>query len=242
MNGAARIKICGITSANDARLAIAYGAQFIGLIFAESSPRRLTLEQARAIVTAIDTARGGRQIKIVGVFQDQPIEFLNTAAEQFRLDLVQLHGSENHQYIAGLSAPVIKAFQFVPEAGILAGDLIVQDLREFENAQYFLIDSRKGSGITLASHCAALKSALGAAHYRSVPLFIAGGMRADVIAKVVGELNPFAIDVASGVESEIGKKSEALIAEFCRTVGGAARETGEAFSNGEPGNAEGVAI
>src|SRR5436190_9774000 len=98
------IKICGITRAEDAHAAVAAGARAIGLIFWPSSPRFIDPHRARRIVATLPPF-----ITAVGVFVNQPIEYVNAVASLVRLGAVQLHGDEDIEYAAAVSAPVIKA-------------------------------------------------------------------------------------------------------------------------------------
>ena len=194
-----RIKICGITRAQDALAAEEAGADAIGLIFAEKSKRRLTLGQAAEISGALDPF-----ISRVGVFVNAPLEEVFKTAQTLKLTAVQLHGQENAKYAAELRqhVQVIRAVSFHAE-------LDIEKLRDFP-ADAFLIDGLKpGSGERFDwSQAVTL---------RNLPRFIlAGGLTPDNVAEAVRTLNPYAVDVASGVEVAPGIKEKGKIQDFVR--------------------------
>jgi phosphoribosylanthranilate isomerase len=131
-----RIKVCGITSPADAKLASSHGADYLGLIFAKS-PRRVTVEAARNVREAVPNAM------LVGVFVDAPIDDVAATARACGLDLVQLHGKESPEYCDALHAqtslPIIKVFS----ASQLDG---AERLKQYKRTSYFLFDLDKGDG------------------------------------------------------------------------------------------------
>lgn len=169
-----KVKICGITRADDAAFAEELGADYLGFIFVRESPRYIEPERVPR------TSRAKR----VGVFRNAPAEEVRRIAAIARLDLVQLHGEETY----ALDLPTIKAFQ-------------VRDaLPETEtHAQYVLFDSGGGTGRTF-------DWTLLAGYARSKPFFLAGGITPGNVAAAIAAARPYAIDVASGVESRPGVK------------------------------------
>jgi len=213
------IKICGITNSLDAELSIRNGARFLGIIFAESSKRRVSKEAAQAIKQVV-----GKRAKLVGVFQDQSIEFVKSTAEEFNLDLVQLHGNESPAFIEQCSRPVIKTIQYELTDGkfvLLNGSEPIENSNPFSPARYFLFDQKKNSSSLTALKPGQRLQLLSTALERfqpGKPFFIAGSLNAENVNEAIDVLTPYAIDAASGVESAPGVKSEQLIKTFCTTI------------------------
>ena len=204
-----KVKVCGITKPADALMAANAGADYIGLIFAQSSPRKVELETAREVRTAI-----GNRAKTVGVFQNQDIEYVNGTAEELEMDYIQLHGSEDRDYISNCIKPVIK---FLPYT---APDETVYALANTPNLKHILFDAQKNGDkqepISIEDNLMRLANRLSSrSQFALPPFFIAGGLSPDNVAFVVRMLKPFAVDVASGVESAPGVKSQELIRAFC---------------------------
>ncbi|HLR47180.1 MAG TPA: phosphoribosylanthranilate isomerase [Deinococcales bacterium] len=197
-----RVKICGITSAADARLAEAHGADAIGLIFAEGSSRQLTPDTAVPVAAA-----AGPFLQRIGVFRNQEAGFVLETARRLRLDAVQLHGDEDAEFVAYVreSFRVLKAVAFAP-------GLTPAVFRRWP-ADGFLLDApAPGSGKTF--------DWTEAADFRSVPgLVVAGGLNPDNAAEAVRFFRPYGVDTASGVETAPGKKSAELIRGFVSAVG-----------------------
>lgn len=203
-----KIKICGITRAEDGLSAVEAGADFIGVNFYPPSPRYLAPEAAARLVREV-----GNQVKWVGVFVNEQPEIIRGIAARVGLDLAQLHGEESPEFCRNLGLPVVKAFR-IRSVDDLAG------LGDFP-ADYVLVDCYSpgygGSGLTFEWRLLEEKN---------LPrgrLFLAGGLTPDNVADAVRAARPFAVDVASGVESEPGMKDRAKLEMFihnCRTVGG----------------------
>jgi len=208
-----KIKVCGITNPHDAESAIECGADYIGLVFIEGTPRCIDQIRAQAIASVV----AGRA-KIVGVFQDQPFDLIDKAAKEIPLDLVQLHGSESPDVCDKISVPVIKAFS--PEFGLEQSQSFVErflDKIELYRAhcQHVLIDKRKfiesdwlTSGLP---NVARVESKLG--NY-----FLAGGLNEEKLGFVLETVNPFCLDISSGIETSPGKKDLQLMMQFFSTV------------------------
>jgi len=204
-----KVKICGITNIDDAKMALDAGAEFLGLIFAPSSRRKVSVENARLIIAAVD-----KRAKIVGVFQNQKLNEVNFLAEELNLDLIQLHGDEDAAYAGACVRPVIKAFDYSAE-----NVLNTQQLLKFPTASYFLFDLNKKS---IASEnqksyerFTVLANTLGPIRHQIPPFFLAGQLSEHNVQQAFQTVLPFAIDVASGVEKSPGKKSTTLTKRFC---------------------------
>ena len=206
-----RIKICGITGAAYARSALEAGADLIGVVFAPS-PRRVTAEEARDIVAAV----GGR-VPVVGVFVNAPAGEVNEAASFCRLDRVQLSGDEDWEYCQRIERPVIRAIRVPPEwdqARLLTELEEGQRLMGHRSILYLmdtLVTGRYGgTGQTVDWGVARGAAA-------RFPLIIAGGLNPENVGAVVSQLQPWGVDVSSGVETD-GVKSVPKIRAFVQAV------------------------
>ena len=184
------VKICGITRAEDARLAASLGATAIGFIFWPSSPRAISPLRARAIVDALPAS-----VTTVGVFVNAGRDEIEAAADEANLQAVQLHGDETPDLARSLSRRVIKAIT-------LAGDI---DER---------VNEWPGTMLLLDAHDAAKRGGTGrvidwdraAAIARAHDIILAGGLGPANVADAVARVRPAGIDVSSGVESSPGIK------------------------------------
>jgi len=198
-----KVKICGVTSESDARAVVAAGADYVGINFVPSSPRCLEVERARLVSRA---ARGAR---IVAVFADAQVERSRFIADAIAADLVQLHGRETPEECAAWDRPVIKALRAPDVAGI------VREATRYDGVAYLLIDAWVPGRIGGTGVPVDLEVAAALAPER---LFVAGGLTADRVGEVVGALRPWAVDVASGVESSPGVKDHGEIERFVRNA------------------------
>ena len=205
MKQTVRVKICGITRPEDALAAEAAGADAVGLIFAARSKRRVTLSQAQAIC-----AKLGPFIARVGVFVDAPLETVLETARQLRLSAVQLHGAETPDYAVTLrrDVQIIRAVSFSAELNMGA-------LSDFPADAVLLDGLIPGSGEAF--------SWADAAALRGFPnLVLAGGLTPSNVGEGIRALEPYAVDVASGVESTVGIKDPKKIQDFVRNAKSAA--------------------
>lgn len=196
-----RVKICGITNPDDALAAEEAGADAIGLIFAERSKRRVTLEQAKTISAVL-----GPLITRVGVFVDAPFGDILKAVRTLKLGAVQLHGDETLDYAEALRAEVqvIRAVAFTP-------GLTPEALRRFPADAVFLDGPTPGSGETFSWGDAGT--------LKGFPnLILAGGLTPRNVAAGIQALKPYAVDVASGVERAIGLKDCVKVQDFVRAA------------------------
>jgi phosphoribosylanthranilate isomerase len=182
------VKICGITLAEDAEAAVKAGAAAIGFVFWPGSPRFIDPYRARAIAATLPPF-----VTTVGVFVNQPIEYVTGVASLVRLGAVQLHGDETIEYAAALSRPVVKALS--PGDGQAAA---------WPDRTMLLLDvhdpvRRGGTGRTIDWTAAARVAA-----QRRV--LLAGGLTPENVAEAVLRVRPFGIDVSSGVERAPGVK------------------------------------
>jgi len=234
-----RVKICGCMRVADAIAAAEAGADFIGIMFAESR-RRTSAQEASQIVRAVGTPlreleqdeppplhpgrfetidawfdHGAEALErllarkrplVVGVFEDQDPEEINEIADETGIDLVQLSGREPWSDCLLVNRPAIKVLR--QQAGASAADMLAGV--EPGAAIAFMLDSSRGTGTT-GDWAAAADVA------DRLPLWLAGGLSPDNVAKAIRDVRPWAVDVSSGVEVG-GAKDAARIAAFVRAV------------------------
>jgi phosphoribosylanthranilate isomerase len=192
-----KIKICGITSRKDALAAIECGADALGFVFAKSS-RQIAPDRARDIIASLPP-----MIITVGVFVDETHKRVREIAQRCHLDGLQFHGSESPTYCRGFYRKVIKAFQV--RDGSIAREVARYDV----DAQ--LLDSSAGGGSGLTFDWNLVREIGGC-------IILAGGLTPDNVAGAIKKVQPYAVDVSSGVESEPGKKDRHLMEAFIRQV------------------------
>jgi phosphoribosylanthranilate isomerase len=208
-----RIKICGITSPEDAELSQSLGADYIGMIFANGS-RRVSQETAKAIREAVPHAM------LTGVFADTPIGEVVGIGRACGLNLIQLHGRETPEYCDALqsclSLPIIKAFSVnqLPDP---------RRLRDYTRTSYFMFDLDKNHNLREASQIVngqreRLWSTAAAIRSKGYRVFLAGGLSPANVREAVRRVGPYAIDVASGVESSPGIKDSEVLGRFITEV------------------------
>ncbi|MDX1708212.1 MAG: phosphoribosylanthranilate isomerase [Desulfobacterales bacterium] len=193
-----KVKICGITNAADASTAVALGANALGFIFARS-PRQMTPQKVRAIVRTIPPF-----VKTVGVFVNEAAAAIRDIKQYCGLDLVQLHGDESPAFCDELMPTVIKALR-VKDASSL------QTSRAYQGkVRALLLDSYSrekvgGTGKTFDWKLAIKIKEIG------IPIILAGGLGPSNINLAIQTVNPYAVDINSGIEDYPGKKNPALM-------------------------------
>lgn len=199
-----RIKICGLTRVDDAVACARLGADFIGLVFVDSSPRNVEVPHAIAIARAV---RNERPVPIVGVFRNaDPVEVRRIAAE-VALDFVQLHGDADDAALADCGAPVIKAYSVGAD---------VPDVDAHPSAAWALFDAHdavRGGGTGRVFDWSLLDDRV-----RTRPFFLAGGLSAENVIDAIRRVRPDAVDVSTGVESAAGLKDPMKVRAFIEKV------------------------
>ncbi|WP_441000544.1 phosphoribosylanthranilate isomerase [Fodinibius sp. SL11] len=191
-----KVKICGITSLEDARFVSGALAHYMGFVFYEDSPRHVTPAKAGAMINWL------HGLDCVGVFVNQPLDDVNMIARQTGIDLVQLHGNENPNYCSLVDKPIIKAIH-------VKDDDTTSDLNErikpfLDHVEYLLFDTKvddKWGGTGQAFDWSILDEVS-----QGMPYFLAGGLTPQNVRKACKQVNPFAVDVSSGLESKPGAK------------------------------------
>jgi phosphoribosylanthranilate isomerase len=199
-----RIKICGITSAEDARVAADLGADAIGLVFYAPSPRGLSLDSARAIIAATPPF-----VTVVGLFVDPAQDYVEAVLQRCALGLLQFHGDEAPEFCRRFGLPYVKA------ARVRADADLVQYLARYHDAQGWLLDAYHdrlygGTGETFDWKLIPRDLAK--------PIILSGGLTPDNVGAAVRQVRPWAVDVSSGVEAAKGIKDAAKIAAFIAGV------------------------
>jgi phosphoribosylanthranilate isomerase len=199
-----RVKICGITSLRDAEWAVGFGADAIGFVFWPGSPRVVSIADARAIARHLPPF-----VTRVGVFVEAPVADVTRIAEEVGLDAVQLHGDEDVAGYERVSARLVKAATVESEeavvraAGLPSGVTVLADAADPIR--------RGGTGRTVNwVHAADLA--------RRRPIILAGGLSGGNVAEAIRAVHPWAVDVASGVESAPGVKSLEKLERFFDAV------------------------
>ena len=199
-----QVKICGITSVADAVAAAEAGADMIGLMFYEGSPRHITLAQAVEISRALSPF-----VLRVGVFVNPPEAQVTRAIAACGLSLLQFHGDESSDFCTQFGMMSLKAVR-VRDA---------ESLKALQNYQTdaFLLDAHSLSGLGGTGEKFNWELAVEAKKFGK-PIFLAGGLTPENVADAVRQVQPFAVDVSSGVESAPGKKDAAKVRAFIEAV------------------------
>jgi phosphoribosylanthranilate isomerase len=208
-----KLKICGVTLADDAARASAAGADYVGLNFWPKSKRHIAPERAALIAGA---ARGAGNAEVVGVFVDADPDEITAVMALVDLDVIQLHGNESPEEVVAVAVatkrPVWKAIAVASSSDL--------DRLETWPAEALILDApAPGSGRTFDWELA--KEAR--RRYPARLFALAGGLHAENVGAAIAAVQPWAVDVASGVEAAPGVKDAAKIAAFVAAVRGAAR-------------------
>ena len=195
-----KVKICGVTNVADALAAAEAGADMIGLNFYEGSPRHLTLATAVEIHRALPPF-----VLRVGVFVNPAADLVLRALGDCGLSLLQFHGAETSEFCTQFGAMSLKAFR-IQNAASLAS------LKNYQT-DAFLLDAHSQSGLGGTGEKFNWELAVEAQKFGK-PIFLAGGLTPENVADAVRQVQPFAVDVSSGVESAPGKKDIAKVRAF----------------------------
>lgn len=194
-----KVKICGITHFEDARHAVACGADALGFVFADS-PRKISVRRASEIIRRLDPWTA-----VVGIFVNESSRAIKAAARACRLTVVQLHGDESPAFLKKIAPlKIIKSFR-------VASPEDLETLSGFE-ASAFLFDAkvegrRGGTGKTFDWR-------LLQKHRPETPVILSGGLTPSNVTAAVRAVRPYAVDVSSGVEASPGRKDPAKVKRF----------------------------
>jgi phosphoribosylanthranilate isomerase len=213
-----RVKICGLCSAADARIADRAGADYIGVILTPRSKRSKTLKEARPIYEAIDDAQR------VGVFVDEPIALLQKARQELALDVLQLHGIESPSYVKSLrESSGVTIWKALRPRSL---EELKRGLDDYADVAHgILLDgwSSAGAGGTGAKADWSMAASLRSKVPVSTTFTLAGGLDPENIAGAITTVKPDVVDVSSGVETSVGVKSADLIRQFMEAARAAGR-------------------
>jgi phosphoribosylanthranilate isomerase len=199
-----RIKICGITRVEDALAAAHSGANAIGLVFYERSPRHVSIAQARQLAEALPPF-----VSAVGLFVNTEAAFVHAVLASVPLDILQFHGDEPAEFCAQFAKPYLKAIR------VKAGVDLLQCAARFHTAKGLLLDAHVegiagGTGATF--DWALIPKQL------PLPVILSGGLNVGNVAAAIKQVRPYAVDVSSGVEASKGIKDAGKIAAFINEV------------------------
>ncbi len=199
-----RIKICGITRTEDALTVAASGADAVGFVFYAKSPRHVSAEQAVRLVAALPPF-----VTTVGLFVDADVDFVRQVTGKVSLDVLQFHGDESPEYCAQFGRPYLKAIR------VKAGVDLIQCAARYAGAQALLLDAHVegvpgGTGATF--DWSLIPSTL------PLPVILSGGLDSANVSEGIRQVQPYAVDVSSGVESSKGIKDAAKVAAFINEV------------------------
>lgn len=199
-----RVKICGITRVEDGLAAANAGADTIGLVFYEKSPRHVTIDQAQAIVQALPPF-----VSVTGLFVDADVLAVNTVLQALHLDVLQFHGNETPSYCAQFDRPYIKALR------MKEGLDLTQCVADYHDAKGLLLDTYKkgvpggtGESFNWSMVPKDLKK----------PIILAGGLKPSNVVEAINAVHPYAVDVSGGVESSPGIKDDIKINDLIEKV------------------------
>ncbi|WP_019529876.1 phosphoribosylanthranilate isomerase [Dasania marina] len=204
-----RIKICGITSKQDAQLAIAAGADAIGLVFYAASPRAVDIAQAQVICQALPPF-----VTVVALVVNPEQDFVTELIAKVPVDLLQFHGDEPAEFCQQFGKPYLKAIRMRPELDLAAC------FDQYAGASALLLDAYRKDVPGGTGECfdwARIPA------QRPMPIVLAGGLAAGNVGAAIKQVAPYAVDVSGGVEAQPGRKNSAKITAFIRAVNSANR-------------------
>ncbi|CAN5619033.1 phosphoribosylanthranilate isomerase [soil metagenome] len=213
-----RVKICGISDPRSAEVAVEAGADYIGVVFYPGSHRYVDPDQAREIAEVARTSSGAEQTQVVGLFVNEPLDYVLRVREDIGLDVLQLSGNESAGYMSELRS---RGISFI--ATVRASDDSTDQARD----RFDEIVESQPYAVHLDTHVSGLWGGSGvvgdwelarefAQRYR---LFLAGGLDPGNVYDAVCEVRPYVADVSSGVETE-KKKDHAKIRAFIAAARG----------------------
>ena len=217
---AVRVKICGITNLDDARVAVEAGADALGFIFVEGTPRFVAPEVVAPIVRALPPF-----VTPVGVFWDHPAGHVKAVAEACGLRALQFHGDEKPEDLAGFALPVIKTVKLPPSGEPLEGRPQYRVEPQMRILQYkgrcaaVLLDSEAKWSEGEARQ--PIEWQLARQFSTAVRIVLSGGLTPENVGRAVATARPYAVDVNSGVEAQPGRKDPDMVWRFVAEAKGA---------------------
>jgi phosphoribosylanthranilate isomerase len=202
-----KIKICGITIQEDAEIAVREGADALGFVFYALSPRYIEPAVAKHIIRSLPPF-----VLPVGVFVNQDVDSVRHIFDDCGLALAQLHGDESPGYCESLERPALRAIRLRDRSSLLA-------LAEFKGrmgVRGFVVDAFSSTGYGGTGQTADWALAWEVA--KAVPVLLAGGLTSENVQEAIRQVQPYGVDVSSGVEQSPGRKDPAKIRDFIQSV------------------------
>ncbi|HEA52607.1 phosphoribosylanthranilate isomerase [Marinobacter antarcticus] len=200
----ARVKICGLTRVEDVNAAVACGADALGFVFYEPSPRSVTVEQAERLVRHVPAF-----VSVVGLFVNPTEEQVRGVLERIPLDLLQFHGDEPADFCSQFGRRWIKAVR------VQSAEQVERAFSDYHAAAGLLLDAwdpQRYGGTGHSFNWDLIPQE------RSLPLILAGGLSSDNVFRAVEQVKPWAVDVSGGVEQSKGIKDIEKISDFIKEV------------------------
>jgi len=195
-----RVKICGITSLEDAEAAVAAGADALGFVFYEPSPRYIDVDEAGRICRQL-----GPFVTLVGLFVNAPEDVVRETLDQVPLHLLQFHGDEGRKYCEQFGRPYLKALRMKPGLDVHAA------IDSYPSAAGILLDAYRkgvpgGTGESFDWQRVPRRAAR--------PIVLAGGLNPDNVSQAIAQTAPYGVDVSGGVEAAPGRKDFEKVVAF----------------------------
>lgn len=206
-----KVKICGITSLQDALAAVEAGADLLGFNFFPPSPRYLTPETCADIIAALRDR--GETVTAVGVFVNESPETISAILAYCELNLAQLSGDEPPEYLEKLGKRAFKGLRPQGREEAVQGSELYY---RFSGEPSLLVDAYRPGIYGGSGHTGDWEAAFTLA--QQVPILLAGGLHPGNVSQAVAQVRPWGVDVASGVESSPGRKDPAQMAAFIRAA------------------------
>lgn len=199
-----RVKICGITRTEDALASLSFGADAIGFVFWQQSPRNITPQQAELITKSVPAF-----VTTVGVYVDPTIDWVHETSTTANLGLLQFHGNESPEFCDQFELPYVKALRIKNDVDLL------EYAKRYQNAKGLLLDTynaRLPGGTGEVFDWELIPANL------PLPIILSGGLTPDNVVHAITKVKPWAVDVSSGVEASEGIKDINKISAFMQRV------------------------
>ena len=199
-------KICGIKNEDTLVCCENNKVNFFGMIFYPKSPRNISFENARMLQKKSESLN----IKGVGVFVNKNINQLEEIVTNLKLRFIQLHGSEDEEYIKSLKKNDVKIIKSIS----ISNKNDAKEIKKYKSADYFLFDYKPLKGELPGGNSKSFDWNLLKNLETDKPWFVSGGININNINQILNDINPFGIDLSSGVEKELGIKDNGIINNF----------------------------